>query len=245
MITRSPAIVLKAIDYGDSSKILTVFSRNDGKIALIAHSAKKPKSKFAGLTEAGNILEVVYYHKKTRSVQILKEASFEEKTFELRQDFEKMAVSLSGLELIKQLLHENEVNKPLFDFTQKFLLWLNETDVRPERIFPYLQLRLIELMGLGLQLKADTDFKNSFYLNIESGTVEPASASSRSYKLSANQFRYISKALRSRNSAVFELSFRNGELKELITYLDRYLYFHVEGLRERKSDAVFEQILSD
>ncbi len=244
MIVHSTAIVLKAIDYGDSSKILTIFSRKDGKIAVIAHGAKKPKSKFAGLAETGNILDVVYYLKKNRSVQILSEASYAEKTFDLRQNFEKMAVSLSALELINQLLHENEVNNPLFDFTQKFLLWLNKTQVQPALVFPYLQLRLINLMGLGLQLKTSQDAGKTFYLNIENGTVNSKNTSSRSYRLTEKQLRYIILTLRSRNSAVFKIPFENGELKELVTYLDRYLYFHVDGLRSRKSDAIFEQLLS-
>lgn len=243
MLVHTTAIVLKAIDYGDSSKILTVFSREDGKIALIAHSAKKPKSKFSGLAETGNILDIVYYLKQSRSVQILKEASYDEKTFNLRQDFEKMAVSLSALELTGQLLHENEVNKPLFDFTKTFLLWLDETDVQPSAVFPYLQLRLIDLMGLGLQVYTSGDIHAPFYLNVENGTVGTKGASSRSYKLTDNQFRYITKALQSRDSAVFGIPFVNGELKELVMYLDRYLYFHVEGLRKRKSDAIFEQLL--
>lgn len=244
MLVHTEAIILKTVDYGDSSKILTIFSRQDGKIALIAHSAKKPKSKFSGLAEVGNMLDVVYYVKESRSVQILKEASYAQKMFNLRRDFEKMAVSLSALELIEQLLHENEVNKPLFDFTRAFLLWLNETDVEPAPVFPYLQLRLIDLMGLALQLEIPDEAAFPFYLNIEQGAVGPSGGSSRSYQLTENQFRYIAKASRSRSSSVFNISFENGELKELVMYLDRYLYFHVEGLRQRKSDAIFEQLLS-
>lgn len=243
MLVHTTAIILKAIDYGDSSKILTIFSRKNGKIAVIAHSAKKPKSKFSGLAEVGNILDIVYYLKESRSVQILKEASYSEKTFNLRQDFEKMAVSLSALELIEQLLHENEVNTPLFDFTRNFLRWLNATDVQPAAVFPYLQLRLIDLMGLGLQVHIPNEANSPFYLNIEHGTVETSGTTSRSYKLTGRQFRYITETMQSRSSAIFSIPFENGELNELVTYLDRYLYFHVEGLRKRKSDAIFEQLL--
>lgn len=245
LITHTTAIILKTVDYGDSSKILTVFSREDGKIALIAHSAKKPKSKFSGLTETGNILDIVYYYKESRSVQTLKEASYADKTYQLRQDFEKMAVSLSALELIGQLLHEHEVNEPLFDFTRTFLLWLNETTASPAAVFPYLQLRLTALMGLDLQLTDSKDSSPPYYLNIETGSVSGTGRSSRSYKLSNRQFKYIYRTLQSRSASVFDIPFENGELKELVTYLDRYFYYHVEGMRQRKSDAIFEQLLHD
>jgi len=244
MLVHTVAIILRTVDYGDSSKILTVLSHEDGKIALIAHSAKKPKNKFSGLIEVGNILDVVYYLKKNRSVQILKEASYAEKTFSLRQDFEKMAVSLSAIELIEQLLHQSEVNKPLFNFTRNFLTWLDDSDVPTASIFPYLQIRLINVMGLGLQLQSSENSNSPYYLNIEHGTVGTKGATSRSYKLTDNQFHYIAKTIQSHNSAVFNIPFANDELKELVTYLDRYLYFHVEGLRKRKSDVIFEQLLN-
>ncbi len=245
MIIHTAAIILKTIDYGETSKIVTIFSKKHGKMAVIAHSAKKPKSKFSGLLEPCNVLDVVYYYKKSRSVQILSEASYIEKTMELKLNFEKMATAMSALELISQLLHEHEVNDPFFNFTQQFLLWLNETNIEPALVFPYLQLRLCNLMGLGLQLQIpnETADKINCYLNIDAGTINAKSVSPKSYKLTKNQFRYIVSTLQSRNSSVFNIAFENGELKELVTYLDRYLYFHVDGLSSRKSDAIFEQIL--
>ncbi len=149
MITHTEAIIFKSVDYGETSKIVTMFTREHGKIALIVKGVKKPKSKFSGLIEIGNILDVVYYLKTSRSVQILSEASYAAKNKNLRSDFEKMATMTSALELITQLLHENEVNKPLFNFTKKMLIWLNEADIHPPQIFPYLQARLAELTGIG------------------------------------------------------------------------------------------------
>lgn len=243
MIAHTAAIILKTVDYSESSKIVTLFSREHGKIAVIVKGAKKPKSKFTGLLEVGNLLDVVYYYKANRSVQTLTEATYLEKTLNLRLDFEKMATMMSALELITQLLHENEVNHPLFDFTKNFLIWLNETDVEPARVFPYLQIRLAELMGFGLQMEARNE-EATQYMNLDSGLISPENISSHTYKLTKNQYLYIAGTLQARNSAVFSISFENGELKDLVNQLDRYLKFHVEGLKSRKSDAIFEQILN-
>ena len=245
MITHTQAIIFKSVDYQESSKIVTVFSQEHGKIALIVKGVKKPKSKFSGLIEIGNLLDVVYYYKSSRSVQILSEASYAEKLMNLRTDFEKMATMTSAMELISQLLHENEVNKPLFDFTKKMLVWLNAADVLPPKLFPYLQVRLAELMGLGLQLEIKKDNTQTNYLNIESGLITTRSISSHSYKLTQNQFEYVKIALQAKSSTLFDIPFKTGELKSLIEHLDRYLKYHVEGLRDRKSDAIFEQILQE
>ena len=245
MITHTKAIIFKSVDYQESSKVVTMFTREHGKIALMVRSAKKPKSKFSGLIEIGNILDVVYYYKSSRSVQFLSEASYATKNRNLRNNFEKMATMTSAIELISQLLHDNEVNKPLFDFTEKMLSWLNETDIHPPKLFPYLQVRLSELTGIGLQISPRQTDTNTNYLNLETGLVSDESISSHSYKLTNNQFDYISIALHSRSSVLFEIPFETGELKALIEHLDRYLKYHVEGLKDRKSDAIFEQILQE
>ncbi len=245
MIAHTEAIVFKSVDYQESSKIVTMFTCEHGKIALIVKGAKRPKNKFSGLIEVGNLLDVIYYYKSSRSVQILTEASLLEKTLNLRTNFEKMATATSAMELISQLLHEGEVNEPLFEFTQKLLIWLDSTDKPPQKIFPYIQVRLANLMGLGLQLE---EFKKSFertnYLNVETGLISTKAASNYSYKLTQNQLNYVLFALQ-KSSKFFDVSFQAGELKDLIKHFDRYLKYHVEGLRDRKSDAIFEQILQD
>lgn len=244
MIAHTSAIVLRTIDYSESSKIITIFSKEHGKIAVIARGAKKPKSKYANLLEVGNLLDVVYYYKASRSVQTLTEATYLEKTLNIRMDFEKMASMMSAMELINQLLHDNEVNHPLFNFTQNFLVWLNDIDINPANVFPYLQIRLVDLMGLGLQMEIpEAESASTMYLNIDSGMVSPEKVSSHAYKLTKNQYNYMALTLQSRNSAVFSISFENGELKELVKHMDRYLKYHVEGLKSRTSDAIFEQML--
>lgn len=245
MITHSEAIVFKSVDYQESSKIVTAFTREHGKIALMVRGVKKPKSKFSGLIEIGNILDVVYYYKSSRSVQILSEASYSQKNKNLRSDFEKMATMTSSIELISQLLHENEINKPLFNFTKNLLCWLDSSEVHPPRIFPYIQIRLAELTGIGLQMDKNISKDNSNYLNLESGLVTTSSVSSHSYKLTDNQSLYLHTALKAQSSKLFEIPFETGELKTLINHLDKYLKYHVEGLKARKSDAIFEQILQE
>ena len=251
MIVHTSAIVLRTVDYQESSKIVTLFSEEHGKMAVIAKGAKKPKSKFSGLLEVCHILDVIYYHKESRSVQILTEASIKEKTLSLRTDFEKMAVAVSSIELISQMLHDNEVNRPMFRFTHNFLVWLNGMESAPRAVFPYLQIRLAQLGGFGLQADgslqpSDNPQYQYLYLNLESGQLSrELYTDSTTYKLTPAQARYVRLSLEGRGGAALEQEFEKGELKELIGLLDRYLKYHVEGMRNRRSDAIFEQMLQE
>jgi len=247
MIVHTSAIVFKAIDYQESSKIVTLFTEEHGKIAVIVKGAKKPKNKFSGLMEPGRLLDVIYYYKSSRSVQILTEASLIENLLNLRMDFEKMATATSAIELFNQLLHENEINKPFFKFAKNFLIWLDETDNPPRKIFPYVQIRLTQLMGLGVSLElADEQIDRPYYLDMESGLISESSGTgSSTFKLTQNQVLYVSLTLKGKGSLVFGIDFNKSELSELVRLFDRYLKYHVEGLKDRKSDAIFEQILQD
>lgn len=242
MIAHTTAVVLKTVDYSESSIIATLLSREHGKIGVIGRGAKRKKSKIRGYLEVGNVLDVVYYYKKSRSIQTLSEVNYHHKTLNLRLNFEKMAFMMSALELISQLLHDGEVNQPIFNFTKNLLIWLNDTRLKPAKIFPYVQIRLTELMGIGLQLQPEQGQTAGRFLNIDSGSVSSKDGSTYTCKLTQNQYRYIRLSLKTHNSKIFSTHFQNGELEELVNYLDRYLSYHIEGLRSRKSDAVFEQL---
>lgn len=244
MITQTQVIILRSVDYQESSKILTVLSKDHGKIALIARGAKRPKNKLSGVIEIGNILDVVYYYKSTRGVQSLTEASISYATPNFRIHFDKAAIMYATLELVSQLVHENEVNTPVFKFLVRFIPWLGEEiEVQPS-VFCYNQLRCAELCGFDLDDR-NTDLTKEVYLNIAEGTISNAIDSELSYKLTVLQARFLKESIASKNRAVLSIGLHGAELKQLIRHLDVYFKYHVEGYKERRSDSIFEQMLQE
>ena len=58
------AIVLKRIEYGEADRILTVLTKNHGKISVIAKGVRKPKSKLAGGIEIFCVNSISYVNSK-------------------------------------------------------------------------------------------------------------------------------------------------------------------------------------
>lgn len=242
MIVKSDAIVMKTVDYSESSIIATLFTKEKGKIAVIAKGARKPKNKFAAFLVVGQLLEVVVYNKESRSVQTLSDVSYSRKLNSFRIDIEKMALMMMTLELSNQVLHDNEVNIPLFNFLMKTLVWVDkQTDV-PVQLFPYLQLRIAEYIGIGVQYMNSED-SNGGYLNISSGLLSPQKEDDHAERLSSLQFAFIKKSLHSANASVLRIVMSPSELKKLIQILDKYFIYHVEGMKPRRSDKIFDQLL--
>lgn len=242
MITHTKAIILRSVDYQESSKILTVLSKEHGKIALIARGAKKPKSKLAGSIEVGNILDVVYYYKSSRGVQSLTEASIAYSCQSFRSDFEKAAIFYAVLELVSQLVHENEVNTVIYDFLERFIPWIGEEQQVVPSVFAYVQIRCADICGFGIH-DDDTDLGKEVYFDITHGNISNAFDSELSYKLNVLQARFMKEAITSRQRSVLGLGLDGSELKQLIRHLDVYFKYHIEGYKDRRSDSIFEQML--
>ena len=47
MFQKVEGIVIRTTDYGETNKIVTIFSRELGKVSAMARGAKKPKSRLA------------------------------------------------------------------------------------------------------------------------------------------------------------------------------------------------------
>lgn len=244
MITHTQVVILRAVDYQESSKILTVLSKEHGKIALIARGAKKPKSKLAGVIEVGNILDVIYYYKSTRGVQSLTEATISYSSLNFRIDIERSAILYGVLELTGQLVHENEVNTKVFEFITRFIPWLGEESDPEPSVFCYAQTRCAEICGFGL-MDESSDSNENYYLNISNGTLSDAFDSELSYKLNVTQARFLKEALSSKQRSVLQLGLKGADLKQLIRHLDVYFKYHIEGYQERRSDTIFEQMLQE
>ncbi|MCG8373973.1 MAG: DNA repair protein RecO [Balneolales bacterium] len=244
MITHTKAVILKSVDYQESSKIITVLTEEHGKIALIARGAKRAKSKLSGIIEIGNILDVVYYFKPSRSVQSLTEASISYSSINFRIDFERASILYATLELVSQLVHESEENQAMFDFINKFITWLGGIEEVDISVFCYVQIRCAELCGFNLVLQ-DADTENSFFFDISNGSLSNEIESELSYKLTVLQSLFMKTALTSRKSKIFNLGLKGQELKQLIHHLDVYFKYHIEGYQDRRSDSIFEKMLQD
>ena len=240
MIAKTSAVVLKVINFSESSLIVTMMTIEHGKIAMIAKGARKPRNKFSGLLCPGQILEVVYYYKSTRNIQTLTEADYLHKLFRLRTDVFKMSLALSVLELVNQLTHENEINVPVFNFLIRFLPWLNDYSSPSKLILPYVQIQLADLSGIGLQ-RNETDESN-VYLNISNGEITNIPEGNSTIKLTHDQYTFIKLAVDVKKSSIFDLNLAKNELKDLIHHLDKYFRYHIEGIKERKSDHIFDQL---
>lgn len=152
MIVKTKAIVLHSRKYGESSKIITVFTEHYGKQTLIAKGARATKSKFGSSIEPMSLTELTYYKKENWTLHTLATTSSINLCKNIRKSLDATVVTMMILESAALTQDDNSENKELFELLEKCLLNIELKVDSYFNIFVYSQLRLVEALGFGLDL---------------------------------------------------------------------------------------------
>lgn len=113
MLYRAEGIVLKSMDYGEGSKIINIYTREFGKVALVAKGAKKTKSRFNIATQIFSYGEYIYYQSK--DLGTLNSVEIEHYFSDIYYDIQKQAYAAYIVELVDKLTEANVTNSFIFD----------------------------------------------------------------------------------------------------------------------------------
>ncbi len=153
MLTKDAAICIRAIDYSETSQILTLFTRATGKISAIAKGSKRPKSSFDGPVEVFSSGKIVFTATSGEKLATLTEFQQQPSFPHLRDNLFALNCALFAAELVNHLTHEYDPHPQLFDSFLQFLQNINEiratSDERRATILLILfQLALLKEVGL-------------------------------------------------------------------------------------------------
>lgn len=247
MIVRTEAVVLRTINYGETSKILTLYTRSAGKLGIIAKGARSSTSSFGASLEPMSFSEVVYYYKPSRKLQILKESSYIYPFHAITKDLNKINIGLRLVELTNNLMYREEENPEAFELLAQTLLRLNETDHRIDNLWPFFQLRMATLLGFAPHIEREAvqaiSEKGGIF-NLENGAVLPPDRSGgRFVSASRTALRAFAIYARADLDTVMRMHVAPKAQREVEKLIDRYLQHHIEDLRPSKSSAVFNQMM--
>ncbi|MCC6699564.1 MAG: DNA repair protein RecO [Candidatus Hydrogenedentes bacterium] len=195
---RSEAIVIRAVDFSETSRIVTFLCPGRGKLACMAQGVRRPKSPLAGLLDTFNRLEIVYYWKDGRGVQKLGEATLLDGFSALKSDLEKCTYAAFPLEQAYKTAQENEPSEALYGTLLSGLDGMRAWD-GPARVHAMWQvLRLLSAAGFEPDLNGGEEAKKSYGFSFESGVTQPGMRADRS--LSAEDLGILRTLAGSRNA---------------------------------------------
>lgn len=233
-IIKTEAIVLSKINYGDTSKIVSIYTKEHGKMSAIVKGARSSKSKIGLQVDPINYLQLVIYLKEEREVQLISNVDVLNHFPQIKEDFEKIQYSYAILELIKNLTHENDSNEKLFRAVVRILELINEGKEFPNILFARFLIFFLKEIGFDLQIEkcsicGKKDFTGEVILNFGMGIFcqECSEKHLKSAILTKEQFQLLS-CLKTRKNIPLEL---NQLIPKIIKLLENYLKFHLPDFK--------------
>ncbi len=152
MIVTTEAIVLKSMKYGETSRIVSLYTREHGKVSVIAKGARAAKSKYGAALEPMSYSQVVYYRKENRDLQTLSQADLLAQFRGVIDDPDKLVVGFALIEYIQSVIHGEEAHERLFDALHRSLTSLNAIDRNPRNVLLRFLLDLCQELGFGIDI---------------------------------------------------------------------------------------------
>lgn len=119
-------IILARRNYSEADRILVIFSKNYGKISLIAKGVRKLNSRKRGHLEVFS--QIKFAAAKGKNLDIMTEAEIIDSFSKVRSELRKVAVAYYILEVVGRVTREDEKNDILYSYILENLRML-KTDL--------------------------------------------------------------------------------------------------------------------
>ncbi len=127
MLTKDLAVCIRAVDYSETSQIVTFFARDNGKIGAIAKGSKRPKSSFDGPIELLSHGQIVFADSNKEKLATLTEFQQAPALLNLHNNLHSLYCCLFAAELLNNLTHDYDPHPDLFDNFLQFLKDANDS----------------------------------------------------------------------------------------------------------------------
>ena len=238
---RSQAIILSRRDFGESDRLLTLFTPHHGKRRAIAKGARKPSAKVSGHVELFARSDVMIH--RGRNLDILVQAELLDPYLGLREDLERNAYANYAAELLDRFTaDEEEAGSELFLLLHKTLSRTAKA-ADPRLAARFFELRLLDLVGFRPELQECVVARRQllpeaqFFSNEEGGVVSQAAAAqvaSRLFKIDFDTLKLLRHLQRSSDSykGVSSLHIRPEQHKRVERIMLGYITYLLEGKLE-------------
>ncbi len=134
---RTLALVLRTVEVFETSSVATLFTRDLGKVAVLAKGARRLKSPLQGGLDLLGVSDIVLLTKAGESLELLAEAAPVERFPSLRRDLAALYAGYYIAELLSDLTDLHDPHPKLFDAARITLRHLGDAGLRSGRILRF------------------------------------------------------------------------------------------------------------
>lgn len=143
---KATAIVLRVVDFSESSVVTTLFSREFGKVRALAKGGRRPKGPFESALDLLAMVRIVFLHKPSDTLDLLTEAKLLRRFRPANRDLGGLYAAYYVAELLNELTDDYDSHPELFDAADQTLSELSASGPVAELILRF-ELTALRLLG--------------------------------------------------------------------------------------------------
>ena len=109
------AIVLRVVDFSESSCVVTLFTCDFGKLTGLAKGGRRPKGPFESALDLLSVVRLMVIRKSAETLDLLTEAKLERRFRAASRDLARLYAGYYVAELLVDLTHDHDPHPELFE----------------------------------------------------------------------------------------------------------------------------------
>ena len=239
MLTKTQAIVLHAIKYGETRLIVDMFTKVFGRQAFIVSIPKTPKGKvkkqfFQPLT----ILEIETDIRPRQQLQKLHDVRLAAPFASIPFEPDKLAISLFVAEFLYYALRSEQRNELLYEYLENSIVWLDGQQSSFANFHLVFLLRLTRFLGFYPNLD---DYKDGDYFDLRESVFMPMPPVHRDF-LHPEEAQKVQLMMRMDFPPMHLFRMSHQERNRLLEVSLKYYRLHLPDFPEMKSIEVLQAL---
>lgn len=169
MYITTDGIILKNINYKESSVISRIFTLDQGKISIIFKGAKRKNHNISSIIELANVINITYYSRTHSNIKTSKEVSIIHHYSNSHKVLLNYYYNMAIISLLDKLCFEEDPHKRLYQSTVQTLAIIDLNQYNNDLLFLHFILNLNS--NLGFKISTD-DSKLDTMINEMENNIE-------------------------------------------------------------------------
>lgn len=261
MLTKTEAIVLRSIKYGDTRIIVDLFTRHHGRVSFIVSMPRSAKARIKKqYFQPMTLLKVEFDLRPQANLQKLHDASLLTPLSALYGDAKKLALALFTAEFLCHALRDEQQNEPLFNYIVSSIEWLDSSQARFANFHLVFLIRLSRFLGFYPNIEERGEWRvesgershvlapastrlqtDELYFDLRSATFCPAPPLHRDYLL-PGEASHIRLLMRMDYATMHLFRLSRVERNRILQLLLHYYRLHLPDFPELHSVQVLQEL---
>lgn len=235
---KSEAIVLRTKNLREADKLITLYTRNYGKVQAVAKGLRKVKSRYGASLEIFSHNQVMLYTKTNKDIATITGCKLIRPFYSLRESYFKYSMASYLLELVDKLSDYREINEEIFRLLDKSFSIMEASILKTREnylsLWNWFVLKILDYSGYKMSLSScvvcrkQVSLGQSVTISLSEGGVvcrECPGAQDFLYELDGKVFEQLIKLQKTGLVQLVELQINIEDRLTIKGLLEKYLQF--------------------